>query len=145
MKRAIALTLAIALGATATYAQQGNPGGHFVENWDLDDDGQVTLAEATERRGDIFYTFDENEDGILQPAEHDAFDAARAADMAENGMGHGKGKMNPANGMLRKFTDANGDGNVTREEFMAAVPAWYERMDRNGNGTVTTADFGKGH
>jgi hypothetical protein len=138
------MILALVFSATSAFAQQGNPGGHFVENWDLDGDGQVTLAEATERRGDVFVTFDADENGILTSEEHDLFDEARAQDMEQNGMGHGGGGRNPANGMLRDVTDADGDGNVTREEFMAAVPAWFEAMDRNGDGVVTTADFGRG-
>lgn len=135
--------LALLFAATTATAQQGVPGGHFVENWDLDGDGQVTLAEATERRGDVFLTFDADENGVLSTEEHDLFDEARAMDMAENGEGHGKGKRNPANGMLREVTDADGDGLVSREEFMAAVPAWFANMDRNGDNVVTTADFGR--
>lgn len=138
------LLLALLFAATTASAQQGVPGGHFVENWDLDGDGQVTLAEATERRGDVFVTFDADEDGVLSPEEHDMFDEARATDMAENGVGHGRGKRNPANGMLREVTDANGDGNVSRDEFMGAVPTWFANMDRNGDNVVTTADFGRG-
>ena len=138
------LILALLFAATTATAQQGVPGGHFVENWDLDGDGQVTLAEATERRGDVFLTFDADENGILSPEEHDLFDEAREMDMAENGEGHGKGKRNPANGMLRDVTGTNGDGSVSREEFMGAVPAWFTSMDRNGDGAVTTADFGRG-
>lgn len=137
------ILIALLFAATTATAQQGVPGGHFVENWDLDGDSQVTLAEATERRGDVFLTFDADENGILSAEEHDLFDEARAMDMAENGEGHGKGKRNPANGMLRDVTEANGDGNVTREEFMDAVPAWFASMDRNGDNVVTTADFGR--
>lgn len=134
---------ALLLAATTATAQQGAPGGHFVENWDLDGDGQVTLAEAMERRGDVFLTFDADENGMLTGEEHDLFDEARALDMAENGEGHGTGKGNPANGMLREVTDANGDGNVTREEFLDAVPTWFAGMDRNGDNVVTTEDFGR--
>jgi uncharacterized protein (DUF2141 family) len=138
------LIVALLFAATTASAQQGNPGGHFVESWDLNGDGQVTLAEATERRGDVFLSFDADDNGILSPEEHDFFDEARANDMAENGMVHGGGKRNPANGMLREVTDANGDGSVSREEFLDAVPAWFASMDRNGDGAVTTADFGRG-
>jgi Ca2+-binding EF-hand superfamily protein len=79
----------------------------------------------------------------MSPEEHDLFDEARAKDMAEKGVGGG-GNRNPANGMLREVTDADGDGSVSREEFMTAVPAWFKAMDRNGDGVVTTADFGRG-
>jgi len=138
------LVLALVLVSTSAMAQQGNPGGHFVENWDIDSDGQVTLAEATERRGDVFLTFDADENGVLTAEEYDLLDEARALDMAENGMGKGAGNRNPANGMLREVTDADGDGNVTRDEFLNAVPAWFAGMDRNGDNVVTTADFGRG-
>lgn len=140
---------AFSLFATSLLAGQTGPGSHFIENWDLDEDGQVTLSEATERRSDIFVTFDENDDGTLSAAEYDMFDEARANDMKENGLGQGrgkgKGKNSPANGMLREFTDTNSDGVVTRAEFMDSVPAWYARMDKNSDGTVTTDDFGRGH
>ncbi len=148
-----ALALLVAPAAMASSHGGGNSGGagaagaHFVENWDLDGDGKVTLAEATERRGDVFFTFDADGDGVLNGEEHDLFDEARAMDMAENGVGggkgHGSGGRNPANGMLRAHTDADKDGLVTREEFLAAVPAWVEMMDRDGDGVVTTADFGR--
>ncbi|WP_439524757.1 EF-hand domain-containing protein [Marivita sp.] len=138
------ILLALLFAATTATAQQGVPGGHFVENWDLDGDGQVTLAEATERRGDVFLTFDADENGVLTQEEHDLFDEARAMDMAQNGEGNGTGQRNPANGMLREVTDANGDGDVTREEFMGAVPTWFANMDRNGDKVVTTDDFGRG-
>lgn len=135
--------IGIALSAGAAMAQGGNPGAHFIENWDLNEDGVVSLEEVTERRGDVFYTFDADDNGVLDGEEHDLFDEARANDMKEHGMGHGKGKGNPANGMNREVTDANGDGEVSREEFMNAVPAWYANMDRNGDGTVTVDDFGR--
>lgn len=151
MTRTLALLLALAASPVlaSSHGQgngqgQGNPGAHFIENWDLNGDGHVTLEEATERRGDVFLTFDADENGVLDGEEHDLFDEARANDMKENGMGHGRGKNNPANGMLREVTDANGDSQVTREEFMNAVPAWFAKMDRNGDGVVTTDDFGRG-
>ena len=135
-----------ALGlAGVAQAQQGNPGAHFVENWDLDGSGDVSLAEATERRGDIFTTFDANDDGFLDGAEYDAFDEARAADMeGQEGHGKGGGMRQVQEGMMRQATDANGDGRVSRQEFLDAVPAWFQRMDRNGDGKVTTDDFGRG-
>lgn len=144
----LSLTTAVfTLSAAFALAQQGNPGAHFLENWDFDEDGQVTLAEATERRGDIFVTFDSDDDGILSGAEYDLFDQARANDMRENGMGHGNGPgkkgMNPANGMKREFTDANGDGQVTHDEFMASVSGWYGAIDKNADGTVTAEDFAR--
>ena len=125
-------------------AQQGQPGAHFIENWDQDEDGAVTLAEATQKRADIFTMFDQDESGALDAAEYDLFDETRLADMAENAGGH-KGPMRGINqAMTREVNDVNGDGSVTREEFLSGVPAWFERMDSDSDQAITTADFGRG-
>jgi len=150
MKRILLLTAAIALG-TAAIAQQGNPGGNFLENWDMNEDGQVTLAEATERRSDIFVTFDEDDDGSLSASDYAMFNEARDnqhAAMKEDGHGRGQGRrqgQNQDQGLTLEFNDVNGDGHVSRDEFMARTKDWYAQMDRNGDGTITTADFGRGN
>lgn len=133
----------IAVLPFAGTAQAEAPGSHFVENWDLDGDGKVTQAELTEKRGEVFYMFDENEDGQLDSAEYDLFDETRKADMEANAGGHPKGgKKGPQVGMKRDFNDTDGDGKVSRAEFLGQVGAWLAMLDRNGDGVVTTADFG---
>lgn len=139
------ITLVLALSATPLLAASHGPGGgvpgaYFIENWDLDGDGQVTLAEAGEKRAELFYAFDSDENGILDAAEYDVFDEVRALDLAENEQS--MSRDNPANAMLREVTDANGDGEVTRAEFMDALPAWFARFDRNGDGVLSVDDFG---
>jgi len=42
-----------------------------------------------------------------------------------------------------QFNDVNGDGQVSREEFMARTDDWYAMMDKNGDGTITADDFGR--
>lgn len=39
--------------------------------------------------------------------------------------------------------DSNGDGVITRVEFLAARSARFARMDRNGDGVVARDDFGR--
>lgn len=138
----------VALAAPAI-AQQANgqgggggvPGLHFVENWDMDRDGTVTLDEMTERRGEVFYMFDQDENGLLDDAEYAMFDDTRAADM-ENAGGHGQGMQPADQGMGRDFNDTDGDGMVSRDEFVSRTPEWLALMDRDGSGDITTADFG---
>ncbi|MEZ5825534.1 MAG: hypothetical protein R3C97_12595 [Geminicoccaceae bacterium] len=126
--------------AAAAHAQQ--PGSHFLENWDLDASGDVSLAELEERRGDVFAAFDANDDGALDASEYDIFDEARRADM-ESQPGHGKGLAHVMTGLQRDANDTDGDGLVTRDEFIAASATWFQSLDRNGDGAVTTADFGR--
>lgn len=121
---------------------QGAPGTHFIENWDQDGDGTVTLAELTQKRGDVFYTFDSDDNGVLDATEYSDFDAARAADMEGQG-GHGNGKMGRAQeGMILTFNDTDGDGQVSEAEFLAKAKEWLVLIDRDGSGDVTVADFG---
>ena len=145
MKTGILLTIAttLAFGSTA-FAQQGQPGAHFIENWDMNDDGHVSLADAEQKRGEIFIMFDQDEDGLLNSSEYDLFDETRQADMAENGGGYKKGAMrNVNNAMKREFNDVNGDGMVSKDEFVSKAAAWFKMMDRTGDGIVTTDDFGR--
>lgn len=152
MTKLTLLTAAFLLSTGAAMAQDMPPGGHFIANWDLNSDGTVSLEEATEKRGDVFTTFDADEDGKLSATEYDAFDEARAADQAEmkaamgkgKGKGHGKG-MGEEGGMMRAFNDTDGDGLVSRDEFLAKVPDWIAMMDHNGDGAVTADDFGPGN
>ncbi len=136
----LTLTALLGLGATAALAQPV-PGQNFIENFDDNGDGQVTLEEIILKRGEILYMFDQNEDGILDSAEYDLFDETRAADQAAN-HAPGYGQTAGAKAMSREVTDVNGDGVVTREEFIQTSTAWFEMKDRNGDGVITLADFG---
>ncbi len=141
--RYISVAAALFLG-TAAFAQQGQPGAHFIENWDLDEDGQVTLAEATEKRGEIFTMFDQDENGVLSDAEYDLFDETRRTDMDENAGGHKKGQMRGVDkAMMRETNDVNGDGQVSRDEFVDKAEGWFTKMDRTGDGVLTSGDFGR--
>ncbi len=39
--------------------------------------------------------------------------------------------------------DANGDGVITRAEFLTARSARFAKLDRNGDGAVSRDDFGR--
>lgn len=174
----VALT-SLLLAGSAMAQGNGNPGAHFIENWDQDGDGVVTLAEVTQKRGEVFYMFDQDEDGMLSAEEYVMFDETREADMAmeaeqqgngggngknggqgNNGNGGGKnggggghgnssngggqqgGEHRGAEGMSLEFNDMDGDGQVSEEEFLTSAKAWFVTMDRNGDGEISTADFG---
>lgn len=139
MKSLVMLTTALALAAGTAFAQQGAPGAHFIEQWDMDGDGQVTLAEATEKRTEIFVMFDQSEDGVMDAAEWGGIAAHLAEE--EGAMGHGPGQL-IHDAMTPVFNDTDGDGTVTKEEFAAATEGLFAAIDRNGDGVMTSADFG---
>lgn len=141
--KSITLGAALILATVGTCFAAEGPGAHFIENWDLNGDGAVTAEEARERRGNVFASFDANDDGFLDAEEYVLFDEARAQDQAENEpKGMGKGARNPANGMRLEVNDTDGDGKVSETEFLDNAASWIEMIDRNGDGVVTVADFG---
>ena len=139
-KLTVLLTCA-ALIPIAAFAQD-TPGTHFVENWDLDGNGSVSAEEITERRGDIFTMFDQDEDGMLSAEEYVLFDETRAADMENNAGGHGRGGDRMQEGLTLVFNDTDADGQVSKEEFVSNSAAWFTQIDRNGDAMITSADFG---
>jgi hypothetical protein len=141
MTRIVAVALATVVAGTAV-AQDGQPGEHFIENWDMDANGEVSLAEAQQKRADLFRMFDQNEDGVLNKDEYALFDRTRQDDMAANAGGHETGMMQTVNqGLTLPFNDTDADGSVSAVEFLDRVPDWFRMMDRTGDGVVTTDDF----
>ncbi|WP_323006144.1 hypothetical protein [Pseudorhodobacter sp.] len=57
-------------------------------------------------------------------------------------MGQGPGQAIHAS-LTPGFNDADGNGEVTLEEFVAATKTVFGQVDRNGDGVLSVADFGK--
>lgn len=141
MTRSVYAAFSLVLLATAAVAQ---PGQHFMENWDDDQDGTVTVAEVESRRSDIFTMFDANEDEVLDAAEYVAFDEVRASDVENaGGFGRNRGLRRAVEGMTLEFNDVDGNGDVSKAEFLSRSSAWIDLVDRDGSGTITAADFGR--
>ena len=136
------IAAALVVVSSTAFAENHQPGAYFIENWDLDGDGAVSLEDIMTRRGDVFFTFDADENGALDAEEYVLFDEARANDM-ENNAGNGNGMRRASEGMTLSFNDTDGNGEVSREEFLAHSSDWLAMLDRNGDGSVTTADFGR--
>ncbi|MCB2115827.1 MAG: EF-hand domain-containing protein [Rhodobacteraceae bacterium] len=149
MKTILSAALAAVMLAGAAHAQQGIPGAHFIEQWDIDGNGDVTPEEAREKRGDVFVMFDQSEDGVFQPEEWAMIDEHLTAEDAAQGqgaamgMGKGPGQFVRA-AMQAPFNDLDGDGAVTKEEFVKATDTLFGQLDRDGDGLLTVADFGRG-
>jgi len=146
MKTTITATALIALLATAAFAGShgaATPGAGFLEEWDNNADGQVTVEDVANRRSDIFASFDADDNGILDADEYAFFDEARETSHTddEGDNGHG-GDRKAAVGMTLEFNDVNGDGSVSVDEFVAQSAAWLALVDRNGDGMVDKTDFG---
>lgn len=90
MKRIAPLAIALSMVAGFSQAQDQPfvPGQEFMLQWDLDSDGNVTLDEAREQRGNIFAMFDADSNGSFSDDELAGIDDYKAM-QAEFGKGPG--------------------------------------------------------
>lgn len=116
MKRLITLTAAVALmaGLSPALAQATNfvPGEEFMTMWDIDSDGKVTLAEAREKRTDIFAMFDSDDNGSYSADELKGIDEHKQMEL-EAGMGPGHNQpagMQPGQFQQGQFQQGQGMG-----------------------------------
>lgn len=141
-----ALTLFLGLGGAAL-AQQGNPGQHFLDQWDADSDGRVTVAEVVAKRSEVFVMFDQDGDKILSAAEWGLVVEHMSLEQGQGMGGHGMNRAGPGQAMhaamTPAFNDADGDSIVTMAEFDAASATLFPLMDGDGDGAITAADFAR--
>ena len=127
--------LPLLLIAAPALAENGGRGEKFLTMWDLDANGAVSQQEAQTHRPDIFAMFDENTDGKIAGAEFVLVAEHQALESEGKGRGQAEAPM--------QSNDANSDGTVTLEEFVAGTESWFARRDRDGDGAITSADFGR--
>ena len=81
------------------------------------------------RAGAQFDKMDANKDGVLDAAEQAAFVDAEVAKLKAR--------------LTARFAeaDADKDGKVTREEFVAARGKWFDAVDANADGVLDQAEL----
>lgn len=121
----VAASMSVALIIAAPAAAQRMQG----QRADADGNGILTRAESDAAATAHFAQMDRDGDGRLSGDELGAAPPARAESTRGAGIA----------GRIR-HADTNGDGVVTRDEFLTLSARRFARMDANGDGSVDQAE-----
>lgn len=115
--------------------------------------GAAGLAAAqntpAQERGGRFFEADANNDGVVTRQEFDASRTAHFARLDADGNGqltreemrqHAGGQRGQRGGHQLSRADANSDGNITRDEFLARPTQMFDRLDANNDGVISEAE-----
>jgi hypothetical protein len=141
---------------TMTRAEVQTQAATMFDRMDANKDGKLDQADREARKAQMFAKLDTDKNGQLSPAELAAGRKDRPgrpagapdgdhAGMA--GMDHSKmGGRGMKGGMgMGRMADANKDGTVTKDEFVAAALARFDAGDSNRDGSLTPAERQAAH
>ncbi len=119
-------------------AQNGPPGDgarHGVFQSDANSDGVLTRAESDAGREATFARLDADRNGQLTREEM----RAERGERGDRGR-HGRRGGGRHGGPGFEGADANNDGNITREEFLARPTEMFNRIDANHDGVIQASE-----
>lgn len=129
------------IGAGTGNAQSGGGRGMMerFQMLDADTNGQISASEAAEWHETVFLTMDADEDRRLDHKEYMSVQFGRGADPSQRGPRYAERQAQKD----ARFTemDADGDGYVTRDQFLANGQRRFAAADADKSGSVSMAEF----
>jgi EF hand len=125
---AAALLTIAALALAPAFAQGASGMLERLMAADANRDGAITRAEMRAAREQGFRRMDADNDGFVTAAEREQ--------MAAAAKGKGRGEKGGAGG-----ADANGDGKVSRDEFLNSPMRGFDRLDANNNDVIEASEI----
>lgn len=132
---AAALATAACGFAQAQSGSNTSAARHGIFQSDSNSDGVLTRGEFDAGRATQFARLDADNNGQLTREEMRADRGARGEHRGRRGHRGGPGGPGGFEG-----ADANNDGNITRDEFLARPIAMFERLDANSNGVIEASE-----
>lgn len=117
---------AFAFSATPALAQGFDRDRMSFEQMDSNGDGRVTREELRAAREQMFAKRDRNRDGYLDKADLPKRAARRMGDRGAE---------------LRERIDSNGDGRISKEEFVNGDTLLFDMADKNSDGELDAEEI----
>ena len=133
---ALCTTGCAGVAVRAAKADHPRPAAQMFENADANHDGRITRSEFLEARQNAFTRLDRNGDGYLTRDDVPRRLAARRG-VGDSGQGGDGGAM--------RAMDADGDGRISREEFVNGSLMIFDRTDANHDGVVDAQEVAAFH
>ena len=118
-------TAAVLLLSSCVVLAQGREGAP-LEQADANHDGKVTKQEYVDARAAQFSRMDRNGDGFIDEADSRAGGNERGQRAAK---------------ALRGRIDSNGDGKISKEEFVNAPTMLFDKFDANKDGVLDATEL----
>ncbi|GJL96757.1 MAG: hypothetical protein DHS20C06_05740 [Hyphobacterium sp.] len=104
---------------------------------DADGDNHITLAEVQTLQAEMFEWMDRNGDGVLSSADRSPMHQRLASIHEAESDGEHQGRRRGRRGGAHEDRDANGDGEISRDEFLGGENRIFERLDSNGDSVIS--------
>lgn len=121
MKKPILIATALLLASPIAFAQGLMRQGQAMERMDANKDGSVTKEEFTAARAAMFAKLDRNADGYLDKKDTGKRARRRGGDRMEQ---------------AREHLDTDGDGRISKDEFVSADSPMFAAIDKDSNGVL---------
>lgn len=143
MRKSLLLAAVASLCAGVAFAQAPTPGTEqprherhdMLAEADTNHDGVISRQEFDAAHAAMFDRLDTNHDGFLSPEDHPGMMRMHGPD------GPGGGHRGGHDGGWMQHLDANHDGNISRDEFLAGPIERFNRLDANHNGIIEASEI----